>query len=307
MSVMTEAKPSDTAASGVGGPGGYEVRQAFGRRIELLAPGDAEPTVYRYERGLPKPCVHPLCTPSGACLSGFEMSDHVWHRGLWFAIKYLNRVNFWEENEQGCGVQVGEAEPTVTLPSASSARIEHRLRWESPKTGVALLERRTLTFTRLDEASRQLDWQTELTPRIDLELDRTPFTTWGGYGGLSLRGSRELHRASLTLADGSTTDQVAGDRHAWCLMHGRVDGGPDRSVSFGMVDHPDNVRSPSPWYGKTRDFSYVNAAFLFHEPMSLNADQALRLRYRVLYRDGVWPADGFAERAAAYRDRGDGA
>jgi len=50
--------------------------------------------------------------------------------------------------------------------------------------------------------------------------------------------------------------------------------------------------------------SYVNAAFLFHEPMSLRADRPLRLRYRVLYGDGVWPADEFAELAAAYYEQG---
>ena len=35
-----------------------------------------------------------------------------------------------------------------------------------------------------------IDWATTLTPDIDVTLDRTPYTTWGGYGGLSFRGTR---------------------------------------------------------------------------------------------------------------------
>jgi len=81
-----------------------------------------------------------------------------------------------------------------------------------------------------------------------------------------------------------------------------VDGGLEQKVSFAIVDHPGNPRSPSPWYAKCGAVNYINAAFLFHEPMHVKAGEPLRFRYRVVYRDGLWDADGFAALAAAYRE-----
>jgi hypothetical protein len=71
--------------------------QVAGQNIEVRGAIGQE-AVYRYESTMPKPCFHPLKTISGVNLSGYEMSDHVWHRGLWFTFKYLNEQNFWEEN-----------------------------------------------------------------------------------------------------------------------------------------------------------------------------------------------------------------
>ena len=41
----------------------------------------------------------------------------------------------------------------------------------------------------------------------------------------------------------------------------------------------------------------MNAAFLFHEPLSVSRGQRLDFRYRVLYRDGWWEAPEFAKLA----------
>src|SRR5687768_15691653 len=69
--------------------------------------------------GLPKPCIHPLVTPAGHRLTGFEMSDHVWHRGLWFTIKFVNGTNFWEE-QAAFGVQDSASEPICEMIGRAS-------------------------------------------------------------------------------------------------------------------------------------------------------------------------------------------
>jgi hypothetical protein len=266
-------------------------RQNWDDRVEV-----GSWAVYRFG-GLPKPCVHPLVTPRGHVLSGFEMSDHVWHRGLWFAIKFINGTNFWEE-EPPFGVQVSEAQPVCEPLGPGVMRMIHRLHWTSEPTGVAIHEVRTLTF----RADGIIDWATELNAARDLVLDRTPYTTWGGYGGLSFRSSRELHDVTFMLPGGQTANGLAGQPHDWVVMQGKMDGGADRQVSLGMIDHPANTRAPSPWYCKSGNgFNYMNAALLFHEPMTLKKGQSLRLRYRVMFRDGMWTADEFAAVAEAYR------
>jgi len=55
-----------------------------------------------------------------------------------------------------------------------------------------------------------------------------------------------------------------------------------------MLDHPENIRYPTPWYAGGGSGTFINAALLFHEPLSLAAGEKLRLRYRVLVHDGVW-------------------
>lgn len=271
------------------------IRQTYDHSVDV----DGRAT-YRFGPTLPKPCVHPLVTPGGATVTGFEMSDHVWHRGLWFTIKFVNGANYWEELAP-FGTQTGDGQPTAGLRSPTETRVTHRLRWTSPAGDVVIDEARTLDFARVGDG-HAIDWMSTLTPRADLTLDRTPFTTWGGYGGLSFRGSRELHEIDFLLPDGSSTQALTGQRHDWTLMRASVDGGPNRKVSLGIVDHPSNPRGQTPWYNKCAGgFAFMNAAFLFHEPMSARRGEALTFRYRVLYRDGLWTADAFAALANAYR------
>lgn len=44
-----------------------------------------------------KPFLHPLRTVGGVPLTVFQPSDHVWHRGVWFSWKYIDGINYWEE------------------------------------------------------------------------------------------------------------------------------------------------------------------------------------------------------------------
>jgi hypothetical protein len=70
-----------------------------------------------------------------------------------------------------------------------------------------------------------------------------------------------------------------------------------------MIDHPDNPRSPMPWYCRSGEgYDLMCAAFLFHEPMTLAKGRQIVLRHRVLYRDGWWEAQEFAKLAGAFRD-----
>jgi Methane oxygenase PmoA len=275
------------------------IHHTFGRHIEVdSAVGRA---TYRHDAAQPKPCIHPLTTPSGATLTGFEMSDHVWHRGLWFTIKFINGENFWEENAP-FGVQRSTAEPSVQLVSTGEAIVRHDQRWTSDKTGDVFVEQRTIRFVDQPEGVRQIDWTSILEAQQDLTLDRTPYTTWGGYSGLTFRTSREFHGATFTTPGGGTSQSLLGDRHEWALLQGKLDGGRDRTAAIGIIEHPDNPRATTPWYGKCADgYVFFNAAFLFHEPMQVKKHETLTFRYRVLTRDGHWTHDAFAALAAEFR------
>ena len=137
-----------------------------------------------------------------------------------------------------------------------------------------------------------LDWTTSLRPRIDVELERTPYTTWGGYGGLTLRGAGDWEDTRILVADGSVHRRPEAVPSPWCDLSS-----DDAGMLF--LDHPDNVRHPVTWYGATRSrvygtdgwSNYLNAAFLFHEGMRLGAGEVLTMRYRIVVHDGMWDVE----------------
>jgi hypothetical protein len=246
--------------------------------------------------GVPRPFVHPVRTPAGRMLSVDAPADHPWHHGLWFTIKFVNGENFWEEYD-AFGVLLQQQAPAIEERPDGAIRSTSALDWVRPDGAtVVVRERLELTHRALDDAT-VLDWDVRLTPEVDVTLDRTPFTTWGGYGGLTLRGRPDWHDTRLRLTDGVDRERVLGDRAPWCALDGEVaepDG--DHPVGFAVLDHPANPGHPVPWYASTRADTYgtdgwsnfLNAAFLWEGPQDVAAGAELRLRYRVLTHDGVW-------------------
>ena len=290
----------------------HDRRQAIlthvvGQSVALAEP-TAEHVLWKYVyAGKPKPYFHPVCTPAGHCLTLFEPHDHVWHRGLWFTIKFINGDNFWEEVEP-FGVQHTLSPPSISHGPHGRINLSSELAWMRPRgdtqASVVFHERRHIAFEPLEVEAYALDLETTLTAQTDLILDRTPFTTWGGYGGLILRGTRNWQETRLLFPDGSTSDRPIGFRATWCDLSGKLDGGPKQTGGVALFDHPSNPRHPSPWYGATGPGHYMNAAFLFHEPMNVTQGQTLSLAYRVLVHDGIWDAARLQEAYDAYVGNG---
>lgn len=265
----------------------------------------------------PRPYVHPLTTPAGAVLTVEAPADHPWHHALWFTIKFVNGENFWEEyGEFGTLRTIATNESTSV--DGSIQDVGARLQWIAPDgETVRAGETRTIRTTPLDADAYAIDWTESLQfpaiePVTDTVLDRTPFTTWGGYGGLTFRGAPDFTDTVIRLADGTDRDRALGDPSPWLSLEGtphtwietepqrtsRQAGRADRQAGIVMFDHPDNPRSPSPWYASTKADTYgdgwanfVNAAFLWDNPLTVAANESLHLRYRVIVHDGHWDTD----------------
>jgi hypothetical protein len=152
---------------------------------------------------------------------------------------------------------------------------------------------------RAREDAYQIDWLTELTTLRETLLDRTPYTTWGGYGGLTYRGTRGLDRTRFLTPEGPR-ETMTGERAPWCDLSGRLDGGFRLTAGVAFLDHPSNPRHPTPFYSHPAPVNFLNAAFLFHEPMTMAEHATLRLRYRVLVHDGAWEAERLAAEFERY-------
>jgi hypothetical protein len=239
----------------------------------------------------PRPYVHPLTTPAGAVLSVEAPADHPWHHALWFTIKFVNGENFWEEYGDFGTLRTTNVE---SGPDGVTATLD----WIAPDgEWVRLQETRRIATARVDDAAYAIDWTEELSVPVTTELDRTPFTTWGGYGGLTLRGAPDWTDTTLRLDDGAARDRALGEPSSWLAIAGTAHSGLAAPAPAGVVilDHPDNPRTPTPWYASTRADTYgegwanfVNAAFLWHEPLTVEPDRPLALRYRIVVHDGEW-------------------
>jgi hypothetical protein len=265
---------------------------------------------WRYAYGARRrPFIHPLTTPAGHVLTRDAPDDHPWHHGLWFAIKFVNGENFWEEYDE-YGVVHHVATPKVEHDGPRQS-VVGALEWIRPdRETVVIREDRRLTFVPIDDDSYAIDLVTTLTPEADVVLDRTPFTTWGGYGGLAFRGRADLHDTRILLADGLVRDRVLGERAPWLDLSGLV-GGADGEAAAGIAvfDPVGNPGHPVPWYGSTRADTYgdegwsnfFNAAFLWDGPVAVARHEPLSLRYRVVVHDGLGEADRLHELYNDYR------
>lgn len=270
------------------------VTHEVGRSITAQAEHRELPTWVLDYGSKPKPFMHPVRTPNGHCLSLAEPYDHLWHRGLWFTFKYVNGENFWEENVEH-GIQRVTAIPAVCHTSENEIAVEMELAWCAPKAGEPVfVEHRTIRY-RPGQHVDTYDWRSSMVAQQDVVLDRTPYTTWGGYGGLSFRGSRNWAVERYLLPDGAAQDRPTGQRGSWCELSGRIDGGAGLSGGIAILDHPGNLRAPTPWYAGGGSGTFINAALLFHEPLTLVKGEELSLRYRVLIHDGIWERDQVEE------------
>jgi hypothetical protein len=243
----------------------------------------------------PRPYLHPVRTPAGALLTVDAPADHPWHHALWFTIKFVNGENFWEEYDEFGTLRTRHVE------ELGGGGVRATIDWVRPDgERVAVSETREIVPRAVSEHAYALDWREELVPVAGTVFDRTPFTTWGGYGGLTIRGAPDWHDTALVLPDGSRRDRLLGERAPWCALSGLAPAGDGRDDERGVVvaDHPGNPRFPTPWYGSNRADTYgegwanfLNAAFLWDEPLTVAAGTPLRLRYFVLVHDGPLTTD----------------
>ncbi|MCC5954263.1 MAG: PmoA family protein [Acidimicrobiia bacterium] len=257
----------------------------------------ADRWAYDYD-GRPRPFVHPLRSPAGHTLTVDAPADHPWHHALWFTIKFVNGDNFWEEYDR-FGLLHQRGRPSLVEQADGAAELSGMVDWVGPDGGDPVIEeQRTLRHVPLASDAYAIDWEVSLRPAVDVVFDRTPFEGWGGYGGLTLRGRPDWHDTRLLADDGTCHDRLLGVSGRWCDLSGPVaDTGAEAGVLF--CDHPDNPRHPVPWYASCRAATYgddgwsnfVNAAFLWHDPLPCAAGDTLDLRLRVVVHDEIWDRD----------------
>jgi hypothetical protein len=248
---------------------------------------------FNFDNKQGKPYFHPVCLNDGAELTWHRPPDHPWHYGLWFSWKYINGLNYWEEDRK-TGLSEGRTEikSIEVMPHDDySAQIVTQLSYHPPDQPAVLTESCRIHVGKPDEDGRyRIDWISRFTARAaDVLLDRTPITgekggqSWGGYAGLSVRVAKNVTDWYLTDSEGRKDLQAHGQKARWMNFGGRAAGSKDFSIT--IFDHPDNLRHPSPGFvimDPKVPFGYFSPALLFNKPYTLPAGKSLSLKYRIL-------------------------
>jgi len=246
-----------------------------------------------------KPYFHPLALADGTVLTALRPKDHPWHRGLWWSWKFINGLNYWEEDRQ-TGQSQGQTELTnaATVPNADgSADMALQLAYHPPGAAPLLKELRTITISApAADGSYYINWAATFTALDkDLALERTPLASepngrpFGGYAGLSLRLAPTLKSGTFTNSQNATG---VADTHGKPARWLDCSGADLASKAGGVAvfDHPSNLHHPVSWF-VDQNMPFMEPAPLFHAPLKLGAGQTLSMRYRLWIHPGTVTAE----------------
>lgn len=259
-----------------------------------------------------KPYFHPVAVPGGPVLTGDQPPDHPWHHGLWFSWKFINGVNYWEEDPR-TGLAEGRTTwrvPRIQTQPDYSARLELDLEYR-PATNLptALTEHRVISISRPKaDGTYHLDWdQVFAAGATAVRLERTPLPgepggqPWGGYAGLSMRFAPDISAAqALTTREVVVFTNGTYRGTSSAMEYSGSFGGQEAGMA--MLDSPANPGRPSPWYAiNGNPLHYFSPAVLCFQPYTLEAGQRLALHYRVIVHPGRWTRELLAAAVERYQ------
>jgi len=233
-----------------------------------------------------------------------QPADHPWHHGLWFSWKFINGVNYWEEDPK-TGLARGRTAwrvPQFEMRPDFSARIVMEINYHPATNEQAVLaEHRVIEISPPDKdgAYRQ-DWTLVFTAAgEDVLLDRTPLPgepggqSWGGYAGLSVRFAAGITNAQAITTTAREPVKFTDGMYRGTALAMDYSGLFDGCVAgIAILDCVSNLNRPSPWYAISGNpMHYFSPAVICYHPHTLKAGQQLCLRYQVIVHPGRWSAD----------------
>ncbi|OHB69018.1 MAG: hypothetical protein A2V70_20555, partial [Planctomycetes bacterium RBG_13_63_9] len=235
-----------------------------------------------------KSYIKQLCSPAGVNVLRDSPHDHTHHHALMFAVG-VDGVDFWSESAN-CGTQQPRALDDLsvtTVDGVCRACFTEQLDWLAPDSTKLLAEERTIEVCQPAEKSLSLvTWESCLRPGPG----KDSVTLAGShYFGLGMRLVESMDTVGKHFnAAGKLGPIVRGDERLtkakWSAYTAPAGGKP---VTVAMFDDPHNPRHPARFFTMVEHFAYLSATLnLSEEPLTVKADEPLRLRYAVAVWDG---------------------
>lgn len=245
---------------------------------------------YNHDPAEGKPYIHPLASTDGTVFTDLRPEDHPWHRGVWFSWKYINGVNYWEE-DRTTGKSAGETRiVNVDRMVTDSKDVHLNLDLEYAPAGtddLVLKEKRSLVITAPDQKGiYQINWSSTFQAlEDDVVLDRTPIPdepngkAWGGYAGWSVRLNKEMLQGNFVNSAGTTN--AFRDPADWNVFQA------DQGGALLFKTHPENINHPPKWY-IAKGMPFFSPAVLYDAPYTIKAGDSLTLKYTIMVAPGKW-------------------
>ena len=243
---------------------------------------------------------NPLTVGNGVSLTNFKPEDHPWHYGFWFSWKYINHVNYWEE-ERATGKAEGATRwttPKIQTQDDGSATIQFEVTYTNPSNRVDMTESRELKISApKSDGSYTIDWSAKFTAGKDgAILDRTPMPgepdgkVNGGYGGLGLRMASAPLMMSVVCSTGLVTHFESDRARPNAPAIGcNFSDGTNVIGGIAIFSDPKNAGENAPWYLINSDkMRFACAAILAPKIRTLKPGEKMNLHYRITVRRQPW-------------------
>ncbi|WP_426006321.1 PmoA family protein [Paenarthrobacter sp. NyZ202] len=274
----------------------------------------------------PRPFFHPLTTLGGDEVTIYRPWDHVWHKGLSWALPNVGEHNFWGGATYTRSTGYANLDNNGAMNHEAFARIQERpqgitatesLVWtaqpaepgtsfEPAPPGKPLIsEQRSFAIQLLPSGEEWvLLFDTTMENVSGTEITIGSPTTEGrdnaGYGGLFWRGPRSFTGGEFRSETGSGADEFMGTRSPWIAFTGQHDD-TCRKSSILFVEDQANPGASNQWFARSSMFACLGSAPFFSEEVPLKVGEPLRYRYAVVIADGSLDADSAAALAEAGR------
>ena len=236
----------------------------------------------------PKPCFHPVYTPSGGLISEYRPEDHTWHTGLYFGWVHVNDTNFWGGSwylpEQGKyvpvpdshGVQRHDGFTEVPDTGPGGVAVGEQLTWLDRNGRPVIRETRRFGFLEIAAVSGYIWFIDSVITPVEREVTLGASRA-ARYSGLILRMGPPFADAHHTSASGRNGHEaIMRTRDRWVAAAGAHGG------MVAMMDHPRNLRHPVHWFTRR---NLLGTGPLMEEDLTIRASDNLHLRYGFLVLD----------------------
>ncbi|MDI2037176.1 PmoA family protein [Paenarthrobacter nitroguajacolicus] len=266
----------------------------------------------------PRPYFHPLTTLEGDEVTISRPWDHVWHKGLSWALPNVGEHNFWGgatytrdtgyANLDNNGAMNHQAFTSIE-EGASAISATESLLWtgqpvEPGQEGTPLIrEQRSFTIELLPAVNAwailfQTTMENVSRTTISIGSPTTEGRENAGYGGLFWRGPRSFTGGEFRSEAGAGADEFMGTRSPWIAFTGQHDVSCRKS-SILFVEDQANPGASNQWFARSSMFACLGSAPFFSEEVPLKEGEPLTYRYAVVIADGALDEDRSAALAAA--------
>lgn len=267
-------------------------------------------TEYHYQN-VARPFLYPVIGPGGAPMTRDwpmvkttnEPTDHVHHKGLWFAHGDINGIDFWSE-QKAFGKTVHQK--FLELSSGKEVGVIRSLdTWVGPTGTVVCTDERTIRF-HADKEVRMIDYEiTLIASHGKLKLGDTKEGSMAIRLPATMSVSGTNGHGHIVTSEGVRDEAAWGKRAKWVDYAGPVAG---KTVGVALFDHPQNPRHPTWWHVRTYGLFAANALGEHHfekKPagtgdMKLASGERVTFRYRFVFHAGDEKTARIQERYEAY-------